>query len=60
VLEQEDTMNTITEFSIVAVVIAALSAVAFQINHAQAWPPVAAAQTSAAAVEPVSTGSVGH
>jgi len=64
VLEEEDTMNTITEFSIVAVVIAALLGVAFQFNGAQAWPPGTAVHASAPAAatgaEPVTTASTGY
>jgi ABC-type amino acid transport system permease subunit len=60
-LEQEDTMSTTTEFSIVAVVIAALLGTAFHLNRVQAWPPVTAAHATAVvattAADPATTGS---
>jgi TRAP-type C4-dicarboxylate transport system permease small subunit len=63
-LGQEDTMSTTTEFSIVAVVIAALLGAAFHLNRVQAFPPVTAAYVTAAApataAEPATTGSTGR
>jgi hypothetical protein len=63
-LEQEDTMNTTTEFTIVTVVIAGLLGAAFHLNRVQTWPPVTATYATAAAAttaaDPATTGSTGH
>jgi hypothetical protein len=60
-LGQEDTMSTTTEFSIVAVAIAALLGAAFHLNRVQTFPPVTAAYvTAATAAEPATTGSTGR
>jgi len=57
-------MSSTTEFSIVAVVIAALLGAAFHFNRVQTFPPITAAYTTAAAVttaaEPATTRSVNH
>jgi hypothetical protein len=61
---QEDTMSTTTEFTIVAVVIAALLGAAFHLNRAQTFAPVTAVYAAVPAVtfvvEPITTGSVRH
>jgi hypothetical protein len=57
-------MSTTTEFTIVAVVIAALLGAALHFNRVQAFPPVTAANASAPAAMigawPVTTGSLGR
>jgi hypothetical protein len=54
-------MSITTEFSIVAVVIAALLGAAFHLNRVQTFPPVTAAYvTAATAAEPATTGSTGR
>ena len=57
-------MSTTTEFSIVAVVIAALLGAAFHLNRVQTFPPITAAYAGAPAAAigawPVTTGSVGR
>jgi hypothetical protein len=60
VLEQEDTMNPITELTIAAAAVAFLFVAAFQINHAEARSPVPVVHdidaTHAAGVKPMPAG----